>query len=69
MRPFRRKPKFTHPCRFCEARGYVAPHRGQHQVTYILPMDADRIPPGAPALTIRAAAQVPPVPPPPGRRS
>ena len=28
----RRKPKWSHPCPVCNARGYVAPHPGQHPV-------------------------------------
>ena len=28
----RRKLKFTHLCSVCQARGYVAPHPGQHAV-------------------------------------
>lgn len=30
--PRPRKPKWSHPCPVCNARGFVAPHRGQHAV-------------------------------------
>ena len=34
MRPWRRKPKFTHPCPICQHAGRVYPHGGQHAVRY-----------------------------------